>query len=251
MGEPRDSVALATARRVLDQSVVADALAARGSHQEAHGFELVIPWEDHRLDLRPASPVVPLLLHLQMHEARQKVEQAVALQHLLPQVRGAVAAPARIRRVAGAAIAAAIEGKKVGGVAGEARSHQNRLGVHRKMHNCTPLEAENRYSWITIRPVLLAGILDVLSRHWILQLQGDDRDPVDAQRHIERLLRTRRIMKLARQPDAVGRVARVQLRIQPVRRLEERDVQSPAVALEPMPERRQGAVGVHPTAQIA
>ena len=56
--------------------------------------------------------------------------------------------------------------------------------------------------------------------------------------------------KLPRDADAVGGVPRVQLRVQRVRRLEERRVQGPAVALEPVPERRQGAVRVHPPAQI-
>ena len=53
------------------------------------------------------------------------------------------------------------------------------------------------------------------------------------------------------QPQAVRRVARLQLRVELVRRLEERHVQRPPVALEAVAQRRQRAVGVHPLAQVA
>ena len=58
-------------------------------------------------------------------------------------------------------------------------------------------------------------------------------------------------MKLASQPHTVRGVARIELRIQFVRRLEEGDAKRPAVALEAVAQRREDAVDVHPLAQIA
>ena len=251
MREPGDRIALAAARRVFDQGVVADALAARGGDQEAHRFELVIAGEDHRLHLRLAAAVVALLRYLQVDEARQQVEQAVALQHLLPQVRGAVAAAVGVGRIAGAAVAAPVEGQEARSVTGKPRRHQHRLGIHGEVDQGAPLEGEDRRPRVAVRAVLPAGVRDRLSGERVLQFQGGDRNAVDAQRHVERLLGVRREAKLARDAGAVGGVARVQLRVQIVRGLEERRVQGPAVALEPVPERRQGAVRVQPGAQIA
>jgi hypothetical protein len=75
----------------------------------------VIAREDHRLlgDLLDALVAEDaLFLHLQVHEAAEDVEQAVALPHLAPQVSRAIAAIGR-RRIAGMALVAQVEGQKV------------------------------------------------------------------------------------------------------------------------------------------
>jgi hypothetical protein len=54
-------------------------------HHLPHRLQLVVAGEDHRL-LDLLAFVVALLVDLQMEEARQQVEQAVALQHLFPEV---------------------------------------------------------------------------------------------------------------------------------------------------------------------
>ena len=250
MREPGDGVALAAAGRMLDQGVVADALAARGAGQQAHRFELVVAGKDHRLHLYLAAAVVAFFVRLQVDEARDQVEQAVALQHLLPQVGGAVAAPAGSGRIAGAAVAAAVERQEAGGVPGEPRGHPHRFGVRGEVHEGAPLEGKDRRLRVTVLAVLPASVGDRLPGERVLQFHGGDRYAVDAQRHVERLLRPRREAELARDAGAVGGVARLQLLVEPVRGLEERRAQRPAVALEPVPERRQGAVRVHPLAQI-
>ena len=158
MCEPRDGVALAAACRVLHQGVVPDAFAARGVHQQAHRFKLVVARKDHRLDLDLASPVVALLVHLHVYEARQDVEQAVALQHLLPQVGGSIATPVRIGRIAGAAVAPTVERKETSGAAGEPRRHEHRLGVDREVDERAPLEGEDRHAWVTVLAILSAGV---------------------------------------------------------------------------------------------
>jgi hypothetical protein len=55
-------------------------------------------------------------------------------------------------------------------------------------------------------------------------------------------------MQLAGEPQPIGLVARLQLRVQAVRRAEEGDPQRPAEALKPVAQRGQGAVGVQPLA---
>ena len=86
MGQPTDRVALAAACGMLDEVVVTHTLAASRVHQHAYRFELVVAGEDHGLRLNLAAPIVALLVGLQVDEASEEVEQAVALQHLFPEV---------------------------------------------------------------------------------------------------------------------------------------------------------------------
>ena len=249
--QPADGVALAAARRVLDEVVVPHALAAGGIHQHAHRLKLVVAREDHRLRLDLAALVVALLLDLQVDEAREEVEQAVPLQHLFPQVGRAIGPPGRIGRVPGAAVAALVEGQEVRRRARQPRGHQHRLGVHREVDQRAALELEDRLARVAVLLVLPARILHRLARERVLQLHRGDGDAVQAQRDVEGLLGARREVKLPGEPQAVRGVARLQLRVQLVRRLEERHVQRPPVALEAMAQRRERAVRVHPLAQVA
>ena len=75
--------------------------------------------------------------------------------------------------------------------------------------------------------------------------------PFRAQGDVERLLGVRREMELARESQAVGGVAGLELGIQRVGRLEESRTERAAVALESVPQGRKRAVLVHPLAQVA
>ena len=189
--EPCNGVALAAAGRMLHQGIVPDALATRGVHEKAYGFELVVAREDHVLDLHLASLIVAFLFHLQVYEARQQVEQAVPLQHLFPQVRSAVGAPFRIGRIAGASVAAFVERKKMCRRAGEPRGHEHGLGVHGEVDESAPLELEDGLARVSVLPVLFAGVLDSLPGEQVLQFQGGNWQSVDAQDNVEGLLRAR------------------------------------------------------------
>ena len=94
-----------------------------------HRVELMVAREDHRFPDHPplsAVAVVDLLFPLlDEHEVAEDVEEAVALEHLLPEVAGAVAG--RMLRIARAALylarmAAAVEWKEVRLVASAAAS---------------------------------------------------------------------------------------------------------------------------------
>ena len=96
MGQPADRVALAAAGRMLDQVVVARAF-AYGPHppacaRPAAGGNAGRSWS-LSCTLRPVF--VALLFDLQVQEPSEQIQQAVSLQHLLPQVGRAVGAALR------------------------------------------------------------------------------------------------------------------------------------------------------------
>ena len=220
MRQPTDRVALAAARGMLDEVAVPHPLAAGGVDQHAHRFELVIAGEDHGLRLDLASLVVALLVDLQVDEAGEEVEQAVALQHLFPQVCRAVGPTRRVGRVSGCSGATLVEGKKVRRRARQSGGHEHGLGVHGKVHQRAALEFEDRLARVAVLLVLPARILDPLARERVLQFQRSHGNAVQAQGDIERLLGAWREMELAGQSQAIGGVAGFKLRIQFVRGLE-------------------------------
>ena len=251
MRQPTDRVPLAAARGMLDEVVVPHAVAACRVHQHAHRFELVVAGEDHGLRLDLAAPIVALLVDLQVDEAREEIEQAVTLQHLFPQVRRAVGPALRIGRVPGCSGATLVEGEKVRRRARQAGRHEHRLGVHGEVHQRTALEFEDRLARVAVLLVLPACVLDPLVRERILQLQRGHGNAVQAQRDIERLLGAWREMELAGQSQAIRGIAGFEFRIQFVRRLEIRCMERSPITLEPVSQRRERAVGVHPLAQVA
>ena len=118
------------------------------------------------------------------------------------------------------------------------------------MDERTPLELEDRLTGVAVAPVLAHRILRRLPGERILELHRRNGNAVQVQRQIERLLRPRGETELAGESEPVGRVARFELRVQLVGRLEKRRVQRPPVALEAVAQRRKRAVLIHPLAQI-
>ena len=78
----------------------------RATDQFPNRVELVVARENHRLSRSPAmfaaSIVHLLILLFDEHEVPEDVEEAVALEHLLPEVAGAIAG--RMLRIASAAV---------------------------------------------------------------------------------------------------------------------------------------------------
>ena len=251
VSQPADGVALAAARRVLDQVVAAHALGPSHPHQLSDRIELVVARKYHRLALDPAPLVVAPLFDLQVHEAREQLDQALALQHFLPQIGGAIVAAAGIGRVARPALPAPVERQEVGSVAGEPGRHARALGVDREVHERAPLELEDRLAGIAVTPVLAHRVVDRLPGQRVFELRCDDGNAVQAQGDVERLFRSGREVELPRNAEPVGGVTDFEIRVQPVRRLEEGDPQRVPVALEAVAQRRERTVGVHPLAEVA
>ena len=57
-------------------------------------------------------------------------------------------------------------------------------------------------------------------------------------------------MELPGQSQTIGGIARFEFRIQLVRRLEVRRMERSPIALEPVSQRRESAVRIHPLAQV-
>ena len=119
------------------------------------------------------------------------------------------------------------------------------------MHQRTALEFEDRIARVAVLLVLSASILDPLARQRILQLQSGHGNAVQAQREVQRLLGARREVELTGQSQPIRSIAGFEFRIQLVRRLEVRRMERSSITLEPVSQRRERAVGVHPLAQVA
>ena len=178
MGQPSDGVALAAAGGVLDEIVVPRALPARGVHEHPHRLELMVAGEDHGLRPDSVAPFVALLVDLQVHEAGEDVEQAVALQHLFPQIGRATGPSRRIGRVAGRAVGSLVEGQELRRLAGEPRGHEHGVGVRGEVGQRAALELEDRLARVAVALVLAARVLDGLAGERVLQLQRRHRNAV-------------------------------------------------------------------------
>lgn len=111
--EPCDGIGFSRTGGMLNEVVPSRPVLLCVGHGMAHAVELMIPGENHRPpgDL-PDLPVIiqnSLFRSLQVHEAPEDVEQAVALPHLSPQIGRAIAAAGR-RRISGMALIPEVEG---------------------------------------------------------------------------------------------------------------------------------------------
>ena len=95
--------------------------------------------------------------------------------------------------------------------------HRDRVGVDREVHERPP--AERDVLRVPVRAVLLDRVLDVLAGQVVLQLRRRDRDAVDEQAQVERLVRLGIERQLAGDRQPVRVVVRDQLRRDPERRL--------------------------------
>ncbi len=96
VGQPGDGIRLPAPGGMLDEVVLAHALFTCVIHECADTIELMVPGEDHGfyLDL--------LLLHLEVYEPCQDIEETVPLKDLLPEV-GRFVVPG-VLGIAGAAV---------------------------------------------------------------------------------------------------------------------------------------------------
>ena len=171
---------------MLDQVVVTRTLRPRIGHQAPHRVELVVAREDQGLLADGLDALggghLPLL-DLEVEEAGEDVHQAVAGQHLLPQVGGLVLA-LRGRRVAGAVAVALVEGQELRVLAGEPRRHPGFVGIDGEVHQRPLLEPEQRLALVALL-VLALGVLRALVGERVLQLQGGHRQAVEGDHDID------------------------------------------------------------------
>ena len=122
---------------MLHQIIFAGAIGSDILDQLPHHVHLMVPGKDHRLfgDLPIA---IPLLFHLEVDELLENVQQAVLLQYVFPEVGGHIV-PIRGRRISrpsvpAGAVAALVEGEKVGLGPVQFGGHHRFVEVHSKEH---------------------------------------------------------------------------------------------------------------------
>ena len=229
--EPRDAVRLAAARRVLDEVVAPRPVGAGRLDEPVDGVELVVAREDHRLALLRARAlrVLDLLLAgLEEDVGAEDVEEALAFEHLAPEVVGAVAVGVgRVARAAvdGAGVAAAVERQEARAGAGEARRHVDLVGVGGEVDEGAPLEAEERRAGVAVLLVLADGVAPGLARHRVLELARRHRHAVEREDEVERVALARVARRLPRDGQLVAPEAREGVRVEAVRRREVREAE--------------------------
>ena len=148
MGQPGDGVALAAARRMLDEVAPARPVGAGVGEQPSHRIDLVVARPD--LGLLPPAHLPGRRLH-HLSVVLQDVGQARAGQHLAPQVVGLE--PVRVGRVAGPVVPAPVEGQEPRRLALQVRAEAHLVLVHRKVGHAAA-EREELFAGVAIPPVL-------------------------------------------------------------------------------------------------
>jgi hypothetical protein len=203
VGQPGDLLALARARRVLDQVAVARPVHPGVGRAGTHDVPLMEAREDHRSVAPPsARPLRPLL---DEHELLDQLHPGVALPHGAPYVLGrmpagrrwGVAGAAGLPRAAGALV----EGQESRAPAVEVGGHIREVGVQREVHEGAATEQHVRGR--AVLAVLADRVVDRLPGVAVLQLRGGGRNAVDEQHEVDAVARLGVETHLANHPQEI------------------------------------------------
>ena len=182
MGQPGDGIALAAAGRVLDQIPSPCPVLLTIRQESAHHVPLVIPGPD--LDtIAPAR--FPRFRRHHLGVVLQDIGHALPAEDVAPKV--VCLEPIRVGRVAAAAVPTLVERQKPRCLAPELGAEVNLAFVNGEVGHTTP-ELEQGFPRVAIPLVLGNGVLERLFGETVLQLEGEDRQPIDEQHHIQRPL---------------------------------------------------------------
>ena len=249
--QPGDAVGLAAPRGVLDQVVPAGALFARRGDELPHRVELVVAGEDQGLPRDPPrSPLAVvhlLVLRLDEHEVAEDVQEALAFQHLFPEIARAVSG--RVPRIAGAAahlarMAAAVERQEARLRPADAGAHVHLVRVRGEVHQRPGLETEQRRARVAVAPVLPHRVAPALAGAGVLQLASRHRQAVQREQQVHRIAFLRMAGRLPRDRQLVLSVQRRHFLVQRVGGLEPGHPEGLAVELEAVPQHVQRALEV-------
>ena len=182
VGQPGDAVGLAAARAVLVQITPPRPVLLGIGAELAHAGELVKAWENLPLLVGLLALVIEHVHH--PDEALNQVEDARLLPDVPPQVARRVVGLAG--RIARAAVRALIKGEKLRLGPSQFGGHINQIVVYGKVGQAA-LEAEQRLLGIAGVLVLLDRVTDVLARDLVLQFDGENRQAVEENAHVQRL----------------------------------------------------------------
>ena len=194
-------------------------------HHAPDGIELLEAWEDHRLAFVQRSVRQEHLLGLEVQKIADDVEQHLAREDgatlglVRPNVCGAVF-PCDVG-VAGSLVSAAVEWEEAGLPVHESCRHRDVGGVHGEVNERAALEGQQRFvGRRTILAILFLGVPKGGSGEFVLQLEGRDRDAVDEDHDVDRVLIAAAVMDLSRDRENVGFVASLESRVDVRGRLE-------------------------------
>ena len=170
VGHPCNGVGLATTRAMLNQVVAAAAVLLHVCHELAYNVQLVVTGEDERLlhhfVLLAVLAAHLLLLGLKVHEAVQNIHQAVALEHLAPDI-GYGKITVRCGGVTGTAVlaracAALVERQEVRMLSRQLRGHAGLVEINAEIAQDAEIEPEAALVRVAVVLPLPACIVDIL-----------------------------------------------------------------------------------------
>ena len=174
VGQPSDGIALATARRVLDQVAPARPVHRRVGQEPADDIELVVTRPNLLPGLLAGFPLHGL--HDDLGIVLQDIGQALAGQDFPPKVIRLDSVG--VRRVAGAVVPALVEGQEVGRLALEVRAEAHLALVHREVSDAAA-ELKQLLARVAVLLVLLDRVRRRLLGEAVLQLEGENWQAVD------------------------------------------------------------------------
>ena len=179
VGEPGDGVRLTAASRVLDQVAPPDSPLGDVGQELSHNLELV----ESRPNLDTAdSPGLPVLGLDDLGVVLDDVGEAVAGEHLLPQV--VCLQAVGVGRVARGVAPALVEGQEPGRRAPEVGTEADLVVVDGEVYEASP-ELKQPLLRVAVAPVLLDRIGHGLLGEAVLELEGGDGQAVDEEAEVE------------------------------------------------------------------
>ena len=184
------------------------------------------------------------------------------MEHVFPQIGGAVGATLRVGWIACTAVVTLIEGEEVGGVPGETGGHPNDFRIDSKMSQGAAFEFKDGFVLVAIAPILVFGILSRLAGEGIFEFEGDQGNAVEAEGEIDnpvfcacdvggvRFFGGFAVLELASDADLVGLVVGFEVGVEAMGSFEGGDAEGATVAFEAMTQDLQATVGVEPFAEV-
>ena len=164
IGQPRDGVAFAAPRRMLDKVIFSRAVCLCIGFEFSDGGQLVVPGKNDALFLLLFS-TLGFYVRFQVDEPPHNVEPTVSLLDFFPQVGGLVAVG--VERIARPAIETFVKGEKAGFAPIQKRGEIDLIRIHRKMNQCPFFELEKQFGGVSVFDVLAAGMGGILCRELI------------------------------------------------------------------------------------
>ena len=198
---------------MLNQIVGTDAVFSHISHDLTYHIVLVVAWEDHLFlgDSFGNAVLDDFLFFLHKgNKAVDEVEQAVTLQHFLPEVAGGIAVG--ILGIACATnhtgtIGALVERQEVSLPIRQLGGHPCFVKVNGKVDQEAVIQAERKFFGAAVMLELVDGADIVLPGQLVLQFQSHHRDAVHGQHHVDGIGVGGGVAELTGAAEDVGLVA--------------------------------------------